>query len=162
MAGPVVPSTTSLFGWNTTTGGVSVTIPAGTRLGRYQLGVRGTNQGRSATATIDVDVVSDDPTAKAPTQRLGYMTQLGATAVPVIVAWPAATDPTSAIGGYQVQMSRNGGTWGSALGRSATHRDAVYNLRYGDSYAFRVRARDAAGNWSPWVAGRCDPDRSGR
>ena len=74
------------------------------------------------------------------------------TSAAVRVSWPAATDAHSAIAGYEVQVSRNGGAWGGTVSRTATQRDATYTLAFDTIYQFRVRAVDAGGNWSPWVA----------
>ncbi len=116
---------------------------------------------------MSVNVVDDDPTAAPPTTRLGFGTQIGPTATLVRVDWPAATDPTSAIAGYEVERSINEGPWGETVSRSAATRFADYTLTYDAIYRFRVRAVDTAGNWSPWaVAGtsRFHPydDRSSR
>ena len=62
VAGPA----TSLLGWTTNRGRLPVTIPEGTPLGHYQVGIIATNQGRTRTMTVPVDVVVDTPTANAP------------------------------------------------------------------------------------------------
>ena len=103
------------------------------------------------TATIPVDVVDDDPTASAPIAVLVPGVQLGATALQLRVIWPAGTDPTSAIAGYEVQSSENGGPWTASIPRTAAQREARYTLKFDVPYRFRVRTVDAAGNWSPWV-----------
>jgi hypothetical protein len=72
---------------------------------------------------------------------------------PVRVTWQAGTDPTSPIGGYEVEVSRDGGAWGGTVARSAGQLDAMFTLDFATPYAFRVRTRDTAGNWSPWVSG---------
>ena len=64
-----------------------------------------------------------------------------------VVSW-AATD-TSRIVSYDVQVSRNGGSWTSWLtGTTAT--SDVWLGTTGDGYAFRVRARDSKGNTGSW------------
>ena len=49
-------------------------------------------------------------------------------------------------------MSRDGGDWTGTIVTSGSVRSVVRNLAFGSSYQFRVRARDAAGNWSTWAA----------
>jgi hypothetical protein len=74
------------------------------------------------------------------------------------VLWPAATDPTSPITGYELESSANGGPWSAPISRTATQLEVPYTLRFDVTYRFRVRAVDAAGNWSPWVL-NVDPAR---
>jgi hypothetical protein len=145
------PFAASLLGWTANTGRLSVVVPQDTPLGRYDIGVQATNQGRTTTTTVSVEVVQDVPTAGAPTASLLSGVKMGQTALTVRVAWPAATDPTSAIAGYEVEASENGGPWMSTVARSAAQRDAAYTVKFDIPYQFRVRARDQAGNWSPWV-----------
>ena len=145
-------SSTSLLGWTAGSGTLVVHVARGTPAGRYMVQVSGTNQGRTMPAAIAIDVIEDLPTAQSPSAGVAYGLRLGITNIDVRVRWPVATDPSSAIAGYEIQMSRNGGAWGSTLARSAAGpREAVYTLDYGVPYAFQVRAQDAAGNWSPWA-----------
>ena len=146
-------SPSSLMGWTADRGLLVLSIPSDTPLGTYQIGVKGTNQGRTATTTIPVEIVEDTPTAYAPSAGLAYATRLGTTTTPVRVTWPKGTDPTSPIGGYEVEVSRDGGPWGDTIARSASQLDAMFTVDFGTPYAFRVRTRDTAGNWSPWVNG---------
>jgi spore germination protein YaaH/flagellar hook assembly protein FlgD len=60
-----------------------------------------------------------------------------------VVTWSAKD--TSAVAGFDTQVSVNGGAWtGWLTGTTAT--SGVWLGRQGDGYAFRVRARDAKGN----------------
>jgi hypothetical protein len=147
--GSAAPS--SLLGWSANAGRLSVVVPPGTPLGRYDIGVEATNQGRVAATTLAVEVVDDDPTASAPTTAMLTGVRMGPTAMYVRVGWPAATDPTSAIAGYETEWSESGGPWTGTVARTAAQRDIVYSLKFDTSYRFRVRAVDAAGNWSPWA-----------
>ncbi len=146
-----VLGTTSLMGWTATADLVHVTIPKGTPAGTYSIGIRGTNQGRVVDSTVSVNVVENDPTAFAPTTRVRIGTMIGRTSTPVRVDWPAATDPTSQIAGYEVERSINDGPWGGTMSRPATLLFADYSLSYDTTYRFRVRAVDTGGNWSPWA-----------
>lgn len=144
-------SATSLIGWTATAASMTVTVPAGVAEGRYDLRVVATNQGRADYINVPVTVAVDAPTAGAPVGYLTYGVQLGST-VQVRVAWPAATDPSSAIAGYEVQTSINGGTYGYTVATSASVREVLRTVGLnGASYRFRVRAKDSAGNWSAWA-----------
>ena len=147
------PVPASLMGWTANTAHLAVAIPAGTPLGHYQIGVQATNQGRTATRTIDVEVVEDDPTAAPPSASVQLGSKMMLNAVWADVAWPAATDPSSGIAGYELQTSRNGGAWSPsiALGGTQTHATVLVGLE--TTWQFRLRAVDAAGHWSPWAQG---------
>ncbi len=147
------PAPASLLGWNANSGRLVVAIPAGTPLGRYDIGVRATNQGRTATTTVTVQVVEDDPTAQPPTASLRMGSKMMLNAVWADIAWPAASDPSSGIGGYELQTSYNGGPWGPSVQLGATQTSTIAVAGFGATYRFRVRAVDAAGHWSPWVEG---------
>lgn len=73
--------------------------------------------------------------------------------IPVTVKWEAASDAWSGVSGYQLMSSMNGGSWTFVDLTSELTLAASVELRKGYTYAFRVRARDGAGNWSPWAEG---------
>jgi subtilisin family serine protease len=145
------PVPASLLGWTANDGRLSVVIPKGTPVGPYTIGVTGTNQGRTVTTTVTVNVVEDNPTAARPTSSLIDGAWLGRADLRVRVSWPKATDPSSAIAGYEVESSRNGAAWTSTIARTAAQLEAGYTVNLNTSYRFRVRAVDTAGHWSPWV-----------
>jgi subtilisin family serine protease len=146
-------TSTSLLGWTANATTMHVGIPLGTARGSYDLRVVATNQGRSDSVTVSIQIVTDLPTAKAPVASLKSGVTLGATSASVRVAWPAATDPSSTIGAYELEASVNGGTWGSTIRTAGTVREITRSAAVGGtSYRFRLRAQDSAGNWSPWVA----------
>jgi hypothetical protein len=147
------PSPSSLMGWTANAASVSVVVPRGTSPGTYQLTVTGTNQGRSVSTNVSIIIVRDLPTAKKPTVEFIPITRMSQTEIPVRVVWPAATDPSSPIAGYEVEMSQIGGSWGSTLATSGAARQKAFTLKLSTSYRFRIRAVDAGGNWSPWVTG---------
>ena len=142
---------TSLLGWTADTGNLTINVPAGTPLGTYEIGVQASNQGRIQTTTIPIQVVEDDPTASAPFVSLIFGESMNRPNVRIRLTWPAATDPTSAIAGYEVESSRAGAAWVSVFKGSGSQREARSLVDYNVSYRFRVRGRDAAGHWSPWV-----------
>ena len=71
---------------------------------------------------------------------------------PAVVSWSAATDKTSAISAYEIQFRKNGGAWYGVKTASSTVRSFRRSLAFNATYEARLRARDGAGNWSPWVA----------
>jgi subtilisin len=143
---------TSVLGWTAKSALLNVTAPPSAATGTYEFTVTGTNQGRTASVVARVVVGRDVPTAVAPSSvRVKTNVALNASSVPTVISWPAATDLSSSIAGYELQWSRDGGAWGGTVATSASVRSVVKNLVYYDSYHFRVRARDAANNWSTWA-----------
>jgi subtilisin family serine protease len=147
-------SATSLLGTTATASTLTVTVPASTLAGEYPVTISGTDgSGRKRTATGTLVVENDFPKAGAPSVTLVAGKTLGTTTTPVQVTWPAATDPTSAIGGYELSKSVAAGAWTTIGSYGATTRTAVVPLTTGASQQLRDRAKDVLGNWSPWVAG---------
>ena len=91
----------------------------------------------------------DSPAALAPSATLGSPSVLGAEAK-VRLAWPAASDP-SGIAAYDVQYRVGSGGWTSIGLASPTSLAVDFNVTPRKAYAFRVGARDGAGDigWSP-------------
>jgi subtilisin family serine protease len=144
---------TSVFGWTAKSARLNVTAPSSVSAGTYEFTITGTNQGRSASVVAEVTVGRDLPTALAPTSaRVKTNVALNASSAPTVITWPAANDLSSSIAGYESQWSRDGGDWTGTIATSASVRNVVRNLAFNSSYQFRVRARDAAGNWSTWAA----------
>jgi hypothetical protein len=152
-AGWNVSAPASLLGWKANAGTMSITIPAGTPLGTYDIELQARNQGRTKTLTVPIQVVTDDPTASPPATVPQFGAAVGPTFLPVRIGWNAATDPTSPIAGYQVQMSVKGGAFGATVDLAGSRLDTTRTISYEVPYRFRVRAVDAAGNWSPWATG---------
>jgi hypothetical protein len=78
--------------------------------------------------------------------------QLATSGIPVDITW-AGTDDDSGISGYELQRSINGGAYTNVRLSSSTATSKRLRLSPGNDYQFRVRATDAAGNQSEWVAG---------
>ena len=148
---------TSVMGWTATAAGVSVTVPKGTPIGTYQ-----------------IDRPGDEPGPHRQHERLGqrrrrpadrpgarrvvrHGTQMGdAPTSRSRVAWPAATDPSSPIAGYEVQRQAQTAARGPRrIATAAAQREVVYTagLRHRPTVP-RPCASMPAGNWSPWVDGR--------
>jgi subtilisin len=145
------PAVSGPYGWTGNSGSVSVVVPKGTPQGAYEIGVQGTNQGRTMTISVSVNVVEDNPTARPPVASMVAGWRMGTSSLMMRVSWPAATDPSSPIASYEVETSRNGGAWGSTTARTAAQREIGYTVGFDANYRFRVRAVDTAGNWSPWA-----------
>jgi hypothetical protein len=97
------------------------------------------------------------PTAASPVATLlaaRKMTSLGE--VWVRVRWPAATDDVGVVA-YVLQHRVDTKVWKPVPLASPIALDAVYAVKPGRSHSFRVRARDAAGNWSAWVESPSTP-----
>ena len=141
----------SVFGWSAKSALLNVTAPDSVAAGTYQITVKGLNQGRISAVVATITVGKDVPSAIAPTSvKVQTNVALNAGSAATIIGWPAATDLSSTIAGYETQWSRDGGAWAGTTATSGSVRTVVRNLAFGSSYRFRVRARDAAGNWSTW------------
>ncbi|HEY8437252.1 MAG TPA: S8 family serine peptidase [Candidatus Limnocylindrales bacterium] len=143
------PASTYGFGAATTT--VPVHVPAGAISGPTRITIVGDEHGIAHRTTATIDVDADNPIAKTPTRTITVHAMLGTSTVPAVVAWPAASDPTSGIAGYELQRQIDGGAWATIA--STTLRSVAVNELGNHTYRYRVRARDGAGNWSAWVAG---------
>ena len=140
-----------MFGWSAKSALLNVTAPTSTPAGTYEFTITGTNQGRSDSVVAEFTVGRDLPQAVAPTSvRVKTNVALGASSATTVIGWPAASDLSSSIAGYEFQLNKNGAGWTATVASSASVRSVTRNLGLGDSYLFRVRARDAAGNWSTW------------
>lgn len=64
------------------------------------------------------------------------------------VRWSGSDDGGRGLSTFQVQQRGSGSRW-RTVALTDRHRKAFTGVR-GRSYAFRVRARDVGGNWSPW------------
>jgi hypothetical protein len=141
---------TSLIGWTAKTTTLSVSVPNPTPAGSYTITITATNQGRTRTDTATVVVENDKPTARVATTATTSGT-VGSTTVPIRISWAAASDPSTAIRGYELQIRRDGGAWGATIAVGPKVRSIVRRAVIGASYDTRIRARDSVGNWSAWV-----------
>ena len=149
--GATFSGSTSLYGFTARSSTVTVTIPPSTRPGNYTLRVMGSNWGRERSDSTTITVEADLPTVRAATLLATPASRFDTTSVNVRATWPAATDPTSAIAGYEYQVRVDGGAWSAVRALSAASRSVDQWVRTGHLFETRLRARDASGNWSPWV-----------
>ncbi|HKG56107.1 MAG TPA: S8 family serine peptidase, partial [Candidatus Limnocylindrales bacterium] len=146
-------SKASLRGFTANASTLTITVPPQTPAATYQLTVTGTEGPHVHTATVAVVVENDLPTARPASAAIAYRGSLGKGTAPLLVSWPAATDPTSAIAAYEVQRSEDWAGWRDDVLLGGGARSVVRAVAVKHTYRFRIRARDAVGNWSPWVVG---------
>ena len=84
------------------------------------------------------------PTAAPPVAALLAPQTLGTTAA-LHLSWSASSDP-SGIAGYELQYKKGTGAWTSVSLPSPTATAVDFGVKPGKKYAFRLRARDSAGN----------------
>jgi hypothetical protein len=151
---PVALDKLNLMGFTATSANVTVTVPPSLPAGSYPVVVTASEGTRTREGTAQIVVENDAPTANAPVAAPAYKYSLsGSVASPVRVVWAPATDPTSAIAAYELEYSLDWGAWQPAGSASGSETMAVRMVPLSHSHRFRIRARDAAGNWSPWAEG---------
>ncbi|MDQ3128026.1 MAG: S8 family serine peptidase [Chloroflexota bacterium] len=141
----------SVYGFGPATSTLTVNLPNPTPSGTYSVTIVANEHGTTHSAVATIRVSGDRPVAAPPTAvaQTGYA--LGSTTVASLVSWPAATDASTAVSGYELQTAVGAGGWTPIVAASATVRSATVTQTIGHVYRFRVKARDAAGNWSAWV-----------
>jgi len=90
------------------------------------------------------------PNTTAPVQRFAPGTA-GPT-VPVAISW-SGTDVGWGIEKFQLQRSVDGGTWTTVTLPTPRTKTVTQQLAIGHSVRYRVRAKDAAGNWGSFDYG---------
>ena len=146
-------SPASLYGFAGVASTLTVLMPLGLAPGAYPVTISADEHGNTHTATATVQVTNDPPTALPPATLTRLLGVIGSTTVPMRQVWPAATDPTTAIAGYELQSSVDGGPWTTATATSGAIRSASTVQSLGHVYQYRLRARDMVGNWSDWANG---------
>ena len=144
---------TSVYGFAGVASTLTVTFPFGIAPGSYAVTVSADEHGNTHTTTATVVVVFDVPIAQPPATAALNKGQLGTTTVPTRTSWPAATDQTTGIVGYELESSIDGGAWVPTATTSAAVRSTLGSQSLGHAYQYRVRARDGVGNWSAWANG---------
>ena len=77
---------------------------------------------------------------------------LTSTTVRARFGWPGAVDDLSGVSAYGVGVQVDGRAWQTHVA-STSARTTERTVKSGHGYTFRVRARDGARNWGPWVSG---------
>ena len=126
-----------------------ITVPKGTPSGTYMVTVTADDGTRERGSSFPVVVDSDAPTVTAPVLALRPGSSLGA-GLNSVGTWTSASDTAGAVARYEVRWLVDGTPAGPAT-LSASTRQTSRLMKSGHTYALRLRARDAAGNWSPWV-----------
>ena len=137
-----------------TAGGASVKYqPKSTFLGTDHFTYTISDGQLTATATVTIHVIKDKvkPTTTAPVQTI-LAQKIGTSTVVVHVAWTGA-DVGSGVAKYQLQQSKNGGSFKTVSLSSKLSRSSNRTLTVSSSYRFRVRAVDKRGNVGAWTYG---------
>jgi subtilisin family serine protease len=139
-----------LSGFADSTSQLTVHVPAGTGTGTYVVDVTGSIGGTSHTARVAIVVDTIAPTLGTPWLGISSSSAFSGGRFTARAGWPAAKDATTAIRGYQVRWSVDGGGWGDRISVGSGARSLGHRFTVGHTYRVRVRASDAAGNWSVW------------
>lgn len=91
------------------------------------------------------------PTVQAPVEDLVTNSTLGTGTISVKLTW-SATDGGTGVAEYKLQQSVNGGGF-TTVPISIMSTASTRQLSPGDTYQFRVQAKDQVGNWSDWANG---------
>ena len=92
------------------------------------------------------------PVVQPPQQVLPTGAMLGTSTIPTKLSW-SATDDQGSIASYELQSSKDGGSFTKVSLSSATATTKTLQLSPGSTYQYRVRATDSAGNTSDWATG---------
>lgn len=128
---------------------MTVAVPARTPSGTYEVTVTASDGSRERSSTFPIVIDSTSPTAAAPGIAFRAGGVLG-NGVAAVAKWSPAADPGGSITRYQVRW-RVDGSLGLSTDLGPSSRSVARRLVPGHTYALRVRARDAAGNWSAWA-----------
>jgi hypothetical protein len=138
----------SVYGFEGVASTLIVNVPPGTPPGTYSVTVTGDEHGNVRTTAATVLVRNDLPVSLAPATAIRSRGTLGTTTLPALVSWAAASDATSGVAGYELQTSIDGGAWVPSVATSYSIRAVSRTQTIGHRYQYRLRARDAVGNWS--------------
>ncbi len=155
LTASVAPAT--LTGFDQTAARVTVDVPKSTPSGSYAVTVTGTRGSVAHSLRLTVTVDGDPPTARVPSLKARPGSRFDTTSFTARASWQPATDAESAVTAYQAQWRVDSGAWSSPINLSASRRYVDRTFLVHHSYTLRLRARDAAGNWSSWVT--ADPFR---
>ena len=129
----------------------TITVPPNTPSGAYDVVIRASDGARSRSVTVRLKVDSDRPVTSVPAVTLPVGSTFQTTSFLARARW-GATDTSNSISGYQASWRVNGGSWSSPASLAASKRTLDRTFTTSADYELRVRAKDAAGNWSPWAS----------
>ena len=146
---------TSVFGWTAKSARLNVTAPASVAAGTYEFTIHRDKPGPQPAVVAEVTVgtrPADGPGADLGTAQDECRTD--ASSAPRSSPGPRpmtcrARSPVSRASGVVMAATR------PARSPPRPRFGPCRNLAFNSSYQFRVRARDAAGNWSTWAATTC-------
>lgn len=109
----------------------------------------------SPLSSRSVTVANAKPTAIVPAKSLVLNSQLGTSttgnSLPTRITWSGSDSVTPASQlKFLLQEKINGGAW-TSVGTWSTARAATRMLKSGNTYQYRVQARDLVGNVSAWM-----------
>ena len=107
--------------------------------------------GVQGTATVTVRQDTTPPVARPPSAAFVTGRQLSPSSVPLRVSWPAATDDRG-VAGYELERRTGSAAWAAVPLVKVTDTSVSMMLAPGQTYRFRVRAVDKAGNVGAWAA----------
>ena len=140
----------TLSGLDAKTATLTFTVPPATATGTFDVVLRATDGTREHTSSYPIHVDSDVPTVGSGSIRFRTGVQVNGSSIPGTAGWSRGADVGSGIAGYEARW-RVDGNLGSTITRGAfATLEANRTLTSGHTYSLRVRARDAAGNWSDW------------
>jgi hypothetical protein len=113
----------------------------------------GTVKDSGSSSCHDAPTDTTAPAVTPPEHHLVTGSTLGTSTVPVKFTWSPTTTEGSSVARYELQRSTNGGTFKSVILSSATSTAKTLQLSPGNTYRFRVRVTDGAGNVGEWVYG---------
>lgn len=146
-------NTAALRGFTANAATLTIKVPPSTPAGRYPVTVTALEGPHLHTASTTVVVENDLPTARPPAAGIAPKRAISSTEGSALVTWPKATDPSSLIAAYELQSARDWSGWQGSITFAGSTTAAIRPAAIGHNQRFRVRARDAAGNWSAWVEG---------
>jgi hypothetical protein len=112
-----------------------------------------TTVGERAGTAIVTEPDTSAPVAFPPITRLAKNGTAAASAVPVTISWPAATDVGSGVATYELRRRFDGGAWLAVELPTAAARSIAQGLPPMRAVQYQVRATDHAGNVGTWRTG---------
>ena len=126
-----------------TTGSLSMSVTGLTQVTTYGMKVRARDAAGNWSAWSSPVYNVTTPDVSAPTVPTGLIVSANTTGTSFTLSWTASTDNVG-VAAYEVMRDS------TSLGTTASVSMPVTGLAQVTTYGMKVRARDAANNWSPW------------